>query len=242
MADKNVYPYSSSEAKRLGELDEWRASHKANIECAAAIDKAVRDGFDGMNLPGDIAENACSEFGIDRVRWVLANTVQQADWDGRYRPNNKEWAKQTFIPRNKENDNTTDFVLQSHPELVNGLVNQYRRFYDSLHLFDSSHCIAGSRDMDYKGRVLILKPEILRDECKTPTDQLFYANVGGFGCTPGNHGKVMGEFLSDGESTNYHRDDFLGIIDDRYLPDWAKEKLEQLSAPSEDEDSGMTMQ
>lgn len=242
MADKYVYPYSSAEAKRLGELDAWRASHKANKECAAAIDKAVREGFDGMHLSGDIAENTCREYGIDRIRWVLANTVQHAEWDGRYRPHNKEWAKQIYIPRNKENDNTTEFILQSHPEIVNGLIDQYRRFYDSLKLLDNSHCAPGSRDMDYQGKVLISKPEILKDECKTPTDQLFYANVGGFGCTPGNYGKVMGEFLSDGEKTNFHRDDFLGIIDEQYLPDWAKEKLEELSSPTEDEDFGMTMQ
>lgn len=242
MADKYVYPYSREEAKRLGELDEWRASHKANKECTAAIDKAVRENFDGMHLPGDIAKNACREFGIDRVKWVLANTIQHADWDGRYRPHNKEWAKQTNIPRNKQNDTTTEFILQSHPEIVNGLVDQYRKFYDGLNLYDSSHCLDGSRDMDFQGHVLILKPEVLKDESKTPTDQLFYANVGGFGCQPGSYGKVMGEFLSDGEETNFHRDDFLGIVDEKYLPEWAKEKLAGLDSPTEDEDNGMTMQ
>ena len=239
MTDKYVYPYSSTEARSLGELDEWRVSHQVNIACAAAIDKAVRENFDGMHLSSDIAENACREFGIDRVKWVLANTIQHADWDGRYRPDNKNWAKETYIPRGKENDNTTDFILQSHPEIVNGLVNQFRKYYDSLHLFDRSHCIAGSSDMDYSGQVLILKPEVLKDECRTPTDQLFYANVGGFGCTPGNHGKVMGEFLVDSEKTNFHRDDFIGIADEQYLPDWAKEKLQINDEP--EESGGMSM-
>ena len=242
MADKYVYPYSSVEAKRLGELDEWRTSHRLNKECAAAIDKDVRERFDGLNLPGDVAENACREFDIDRVKWVLANTVQHADWDGRFRPHNKEWAAKTYIPRNAQNDNTTEFVLNSHPEIVNGLVDQYRRFYDSLNLFDKSHCTPGSCDMDYQGKVLILDPSILKDECKTPYDQLFYANVGGFGCKPDNHGKVMGTFLSDGEKTNFHRDDFLGIINEKYLPDWAKEKLAEFESPTEDQDEGMTMQ
>ncbi|MEG2719709.1 MAG: DUF3849 domain-containing protein, partial [Oscillospiraceae bacterium] len=187
-------------------------------------------------------KNACREFGIDRVKWVLANTVQHADWDGRYRPHNKEWAKQTYIPRNAQNDNTTEFILNSHPEIVNGLIDQYCKFYDSLNLFDKSHCVDGSRDMDYQGKVLILNPSILKDECKTPYDQLFYANIGGFGCKPDNHGKVMGQFLNDGEKTNFHRNDFLGIIDEKYLPDWAKGKLAELESPTEDLDDGMTMQ
>ena len=148
----------------------------------------------------------------------------------------------TYIPRNAQNDNTTEFVLNSHPEIVNGLIDQYRRFYDSLNLFDKSRCVEGSRDMDYQGKVLILNPSILRDECKTPYDQLFYANVGGFGCKPDNHGKVMGTFLSDGEKTNFHREDFLGIIDEKYLPEWAKEKLAELESPTEDQDDGMSMQ
>ena len=240
MTDKYVYPYSLLEAKRLGELEEWRASFKRNQECAEAIDMAIREGFDGMHLPGDIAESACKEYGIDRVRWVLANTVQHGDYDGRYRPHNKEWAKETFIPRNRENDNTVDFVLKSHPELVNGLVDQYRRYYDSLGLFDQSHCEENSESMDFTGRVLALNPSVLKDDCKTPEDQLFYANVGGFGCKPGNHGKVMGRFLSDGEKTNFRRDDFIGIIKDECIPAWVSEKLSELSS-FEDEEPGISM-
>lgn len=228
MRDKYVYLYSVTEAKRLGELNLWRDSHKLNKECAEAIDKSIREGFDGMHLKGNIAENACREFGIERVKWVLANTVQQGDYDGRYRPHNKEWAKETYIPRNKENDVTTEYILKSHPEIVNGLVDQYHRYYKSLNLFDKSHCQAGSIDMDYKGELLVLKPTILKDECKTPKDQLFYANVGGFGCSPGSHGKVMGEFLSDGEKTNFHRDDFIGIIKEECIPEWAADRLNEI--------------
>ena len=223
--DKYVYPYSPVEAKRLGELNEWRASYRLNVECAKAIDKAVCEVFDGMYLPDDIAKNACKEYGIDRVRWVLSNTIQHADWDGRYRSENKEWAKKTYIPRDKEHDNTFDFILKTHPELVNSIANQYRRFYDALGLFDSSHCEENSGDMDFTGRVLVLKPSVLRDDCKTPEDQLFFADVGGFGCKPGDHGKVMGRFLSDGEETNFHRDDFIGVLKDEHLPDWVASRM-----------------
>lgn len=232
--DKYVYPYSFEEAKRLGEIAEWRKSFKLNQECSAAIDNAVRETFDGMHLDSDIAQNACREFGIERVKWVLANTLQHADWDGRYRPQNKEWAKETYISRNKNNDTTTSFVLRSHPEIVNGLADQFRKYYDSLNLYNRSHCRENSSGEDFTGQLLVLKPEILKDECKTPEDQLFYAE-NGFGCSPGSHGKVMGEFLIDGEETSFHRDDFLGIVKDEFLPEWAAEKLAELQ-PSEQND------
>ena len=239
--DKYVYPYSIDEAKRLGELDLWRESHKVNIECKKGIEKAIADNFDGMHLNGDVAKNLCEEFGIDRVHLVLANTVQHALWDGRYRTENKEWAKDTYIPRNKENDRTTDYSVNSHPEIVNGLINQYKRYYQSLGLFNRSHCDPDSSNLDFNNRVLVVNPSLLKDEFKSPENQLFYANVGGFGCSPGSHGKVMGEFLNDGENTSYHRDDFIGVIKDEFLPEWAAEKLEEINAVPEQSDDGMTM-
>lgn len=244
MRDKYVYPYSAAEAKQLGELDDWRASHKLNKECAEAIDRAVREGFDGMHLPGDIAENACCEFGLERVRWVLANTVQHADWDGRYRPQNKKWAESVNIPRNNQNGHTTEFVLKSHPELVNGLVNQYRRYYDSLGLFDRSHCESEAEgEIDYTGKIVVLDPNILKDEYKTPKDQLFFAESG-FGCSPNSRGrKVFGHFLKGDEQAYYRRHEILGVLKNEHLPDWAREKLNtQTADPAEEQVGGITLQ
>ena len=39
------------------------------------------------------AKDVIETYGIDRVMFVLANTVQLQDWDGRYSPRNKAWAK-----------------------------------------------------------------------------------------------------------------------------------------------------
>lgn len=67
--------------------------------------------------------------------------------------------------------------------------------------------------------------EVLSEQHKTREEQLFYA-FGGFGCSPNKDDrKVMGEFLVDGEKTNFYRQDFLGEAKPDLLPDWAKEKL-----------------
>ena len=84
---KELYRYSLKEATRLREIGKWRESHKENTRCREEIDRLVSENFDGMHLNGEIIKEICSEFGIDRTQWVLANTVKELDGDGRFRPN-----------------------------------------------------------------------------------------------------------------------------------------------------------
>ena len=88
-----IYPHSAAYAKEHGELEQYRASNNANLQCKEAIETAVREHFDGMYLSHDAAKGVIETYGMDRVMLVLANTVQLQDWDGRYSPRNKEWAK-----------------------------------------------------------------------------------------------------------------------------------------------------
>jgi len=32
----------------------------------------------------------------------------------------------------------------------------------------------------------------------------------------------------DGETARWNREDFIGVLDDKFLPEWAREKLEEL--------------
>ena len=75
--------------------------------------------------------------------------------------------------------------------------------------------------------MLVINPNLLKDQYKTPDFQLFKA-TSGFGCDPSKMGrKVFGYFLYDDERCSYNRNEFLGVIKDEYLPDWAIEKLKQ---------------
>lgn len=98
MNDVYLYPYSSEEARRRDELSLWRASHQENISCKKAIEEAVRQHFDGSRLDNDCLTGVFQEFGYKRTAWVLANTLQQLEWDGRFSPKNKAWAEQFPIP------------------------------------------------------------------------------------------------------------------------------------------------
>lgn len=102
-------------------------------------------------------------------------------------------------------------------------------------LFDNSHAVQSDEPQNYKGKLLIIRAEILKEEFRTLENQLFLAS-GGFGCDPTASGrKVFGSFLSDGEQTHFYRSDFVGIIADEHIPEWAKEKLERLASQSEEQ-------
>lgn len=219
----HIYPYSLAYAIKYNERDLWRESYQLNCDCARAIEQAIAENYDGSRLADGCEKDILGEYGFDRVNWVLANTIHEKEQDGRISRGNKEWAKGFHIPQ----DTTQyQFVVDSHPGLLNLFVNDVRRDWQALGLLDKGHCTG--RNEDYIGKVLVLKPTVLKDEYKTPDFQLFLAE-GGFGCSPTARGcKVYGRFLKDGEEAHYDRQDFLGVLKSEHLPDWARTKLTEL--------------
>ncbi len=130
MSDKKniyLYPHSLLQAKRLGELELYQASFKENVRCAKAIEKSIRENFDGMYLNANIVPLLVDEFGYDRVSFVLANTLQELSYDGRFSRANKEWAKGFSIPDTKGNNRNFEFQVTSHPAVLDGFITMYRR-------------------------------------------------------------------------------------------------------------------
>ena len=115
-----IYPHSAAYAKEHGELEQYRASNRANLQCKEAIEAAVREHFDGMYLSRDAAKDVIETYGIDRVMFVLANTVQLQDWDGRYSPRNKAWAK--TIPNDNSDTVRYGYAVNSHPAVLDGFM------------------------------------------------------------------------------------------------------------------------
>lgn len=235
-----VYPYSAEEAKRLGQLTEWRESFRSNITCKKAIEQAIRRDFDGMYLKADCVGSVIAEYGFRRVQWVLANTVQQKDWDGRFSRDNKEWAKGTYIPSDKHNRNL-EYVVESHPAVLDGFVNLYRKAYQALGLFDPSHCEPDTGKLDFEGKVLVMSTDTLKESCWSQQNQLWLA-TGGFGCRVNSSGRaVFATCLGDGEEARFNRSDFVGVLKEEFLPGWAREKLTELQGqrPSDGGTPGM---
>ena len=224
-----LYPYSAGEAADRGELSIWRASHQANIACKRDIEDVIRGHFDGMHLSDGCVDEVITKYGYKRTAWVLANTIQQKEWDGRFSPANRKWSKETYIPPDRQHN--SDFVVESHPAVLDGFVTQYRKAYQSLGLFGPDHCEPSSyEDLDYEGRVLVLSPSTLKESYWTAQNQLWLAHDG-FGCSPRAIGRsIRCTCLGDGEMTRWNRADFIGILKDEFLPGWAREKLGEISA------------
>lgn len=241
MNETYLYPWTAEEARREGKIEIWRASHKANIACRDAIEKVIRQSFDGMHLKEDCLQPVLDEFGYKRTSWVLSNTLQMLKWDGRFSPANKQWAEKTFIPADLNHN--SDFVVRSHPAVLDGFVDLYRKAYQKLGLFGGEHCIGDPAEQDFTGKVLVLSPSTLKESCWSQENQLWLAHDG-FGCCPHAIGRsIRCTCLDDGEMARWNRSEFIGVLDDKYLPEWAKEKLTELTAPKQDapELAGMTL-
>ena len=66
-------------------------SRKLDRECKEAVEGTIRQNFDGMHLRHDIVKPLAEQYGSDRIAFVLANTIQQESWDGRFsRDNNPQ--------------------------------------------------------------------------------------------------------------------------------------------------------
>ena len=102
-----------------------RAEYQENVECKLAIEQAIARHYDGSRLDSMAARAVVEKFGAERVLYVLAGTLQQNEWDGRFSQDNKAWAETAkadplFAHRR-------DFSVQSHPGLVDLFLTQVRR-------------------------------------------------------------------------------------------------------------------
>ena len=100
-------------------------------------------------------------------------------------------------------------------------------------MFGAGHCVPGH--LDYTGKVLILRPDVLKEEFRSARSQL-WVGESGFGCSPTARGQaVFATCLGDGEKARWSRSDFLGVLDEQYLPDWAREKLAELRGSEQEQ-------
>lgn len=91
MNEMPVYAGTLAEARGKGQLQQWKDSFQANIQCKIAIESEIRQSFDGMHLDPGCAERVVKQFGFERVQYVLAATLREKDYDGRFSHSNKAW-------------------------------------------------------------------------------------------------------------------------------------------------------
>lgn len=125
-SDVPVYYESFRYAAENGEVDLYRTSRKLNEDCRNAIEEAIRGSFDGMYLTDDATKSVVDRFGMERMGYILAYTLNYNNYDGRYSRSNKEWAVATCAGE-RGNNIRTDWLVRSHPAVLNGFVDMYRK-------------------------------------------------------------------------------------------------------------------
>ena len=120
-----IYRETANYAYEAGELESYRASLAANVECRKAIEAAISSNYGDNRLDADAAvKSVLEQFSPERVRYVLANTIQQKDFDGRIPQPLKEWAKSIDVCP----ENASRFLVDKpNPGLTALFVDAFRQ-------------------------------------------------------------------------------------------------------------------
>ena len=124
MQEVPIYRETANYAYEAGELEAYHASFAANEECRSAIEAAISGNFAENRLDADAAvKSVLEQFSPERIRYVLANTIQQKDFDGRIPQSLKEWAKNVEVC----SENASRFLVDKcNPGLTALFVDAFR--------------------------------------------------------------------------------------------------------------------
>ena len=125
MSEAPIYRETANYAYEAGELESYRAFLSANVECRRAIEAAISSNYGDNRLDADAAvKSVLEQFSPERVRYVLANTIQQKDFDGRIPQPLKEWAKSVEVCP----ENASRFLVDKpNPGLTALFVDAFRQ-------------------------------------------------------------------------------------------------------------------
>ena len=127
-----LYKYPADYAREHGELEAYRASHKANVSCKQAIEDAIHDHYADNCLGSGAVKQVVDAYGYDRMLYVLANTIRHLNSDGRISSANKQWAATIPVYEDLDgfrSDRNVYLVLNSHPGLIDIFTRKARHDY-----------------------------------------------------------------------------------------------------------------
>lgn len=125
-----VYKNSRSQADANGEIDLYRESHRLNLACRNAVEKAIAQNYDGTRLNPDCLKDVINTYGAERISMLLANTIQQKDWDQRFSMSNRIWAEGISIPDDPAyggHQRWREYEISTHSTILDGFVNLFRK-------------------------------------------------------------------------------------------------------------------
>lgn len=123
-----VYKGTLEQAMGERDVDAYLDSRKLNLDCKKAIEEAIRENFDGLHLKQNAAKEVVERFGEERMTFVMANTIRELSYDGRFSRQNKDWAEHIEVPENisRGRNLNLDYVIESHPAVLDGFIDMAR--------------------------------------------------------------------------------------------------------------------
>lgn len=126
-----IYYHSAGYAKEYHQTESYRASFKLNLMCRDAICEAIDKYYQNDRLDKAAVAEVVNQYGYKRTLLVLANTVRQREYDGRFSPDNKKWSHTILAPCDMFDERGKKFMVDKvHPGLVDLYITQVRREYD----------------------------------------------------------------------------------------------------------------
>ena len=125
-----VYPHSAAYASEHGEMAQYNLSYQANSACKEAIEQTISAHYAENRLDTEAAvKDVLEKFGTERVQFILVNTIQRKNYDGRISQDNKAWAK--IIPMLEDSGASRHcaylVVDQVNPGLTDLFTRQFRK-------------------------------------------------------------------------------------------------------------------
>ena len=125
-----LYPHSASYASQHGEMAQYNLSYQANSACKEAIEQAISAHYAENRLDTEAAvKDVLEKFGAERVQFILANTIQHKNHDGRISQDNKAWAKTIPMLEDSGASRHSDYLVvdQVNPGLTDLFTRQFRK-------------------------------------------------------------------------------------------------------------------
>ena len=127
-----VYKNDAEYAIEHDELSVYRESFRVNMACRDALETAIHESYhDNCLDTGKASAQVAAQFGMERVAYVLANTVRAFDHDGRISRDNKVWARTVPVCADTDewgHERSRSFLVsQVSPGLVDLLVSRVRK-------------------------------------------------------------------------------------------------------------------
>ena len=125
-----VYRHSAAYAAEHGEADQYRASYQASMACKEAIEQAISTHYGDNRLDTEAAvRDVLEKFSLERVQYILANTVLKKDFDGRISHDSKAWAKTIPMPEDEDTFRHSAYLVvdKVNPGLTDLFLKQARK-------------------------------------------------------------------------------------------------------------------